>query len=138
MERRYLIGSFLPTSSPFNDPDKPTLLYCSSGNRFTPDLSFAPSSLSLSCSWKVLQDLVSDHLPMLLTVPLSLVFPNKRSQSFNFQKVLWDDFAFYFDFFTLFFCRGILVSFLCCCFLYFSDSECGQILHSFQPHQTPP
>ena len=36
-------------------------------------------------------------------------------------------------------CRGILVSFsfLCCCSLYLSGTECGQIFHSFRPHQTP-
>ena len=37
------------------------------------------------------------------------------------------------------FCRGILVSFsfLCCYSLYLSGTECGQIFHSFRPHQTP-
>ena len=40
---------------------------------------------------------------------------------------------------SLSFSRGILVSFsfLCCCFLYLSGTECGQIFHSFRPHQTP-
>ena len=28
--------------------------------------------------------------------------------------------------------------FLCCCSLYLSGTECGQIFHSFRPHQTPP
>ena len=46
----------------------------------------------------MLQDLGSDHLSILLTVPISLVFcPNEHLPSFNFQKVCWDDFAFYFD-----------------------------------------
>ena len=46
----------------------------------------------------MLQDLGSDHLPILLSIPLSLVFrPNERPSSFNFQKARWDDFAFYFD-----------------------------------------
>ena len=57
---------------PLNDPDTPTLLPRSSGSRSSPDISFAPSSLSLSCSWEVLQDLGSDHLPILLSVPPSL------------------------------------------------------------------
>ena len=40
----------------------------------------------------------SDHLPILLTVPLSLLlYPIKRLPSFNFQKACLDDFAFYFD-----------------------------------------
>ena len=46
-----------------NDPDTPTLLHRSSGSRSSPDISFAPSSLALSCSWDVLQDFGSDHLP---------------------------------------------------------------------------
>ena len=83
---------------PLNDPDAPTLLHRSSGSRSSPDISFAPSSLALSCSWEVLQDLGSDHLPILLTIPLSPVFrPNERPPSFNFQKARWDGFAYYFD-----------------------------------------
>ena len=46
----------------------------------------------------MLQDLGSDHLPILLSVPLSPIFrPNERPPSFNFQKARWDDFASYFD-----------------------------------------
>ena len=65
--RKYLTGSSPLTSSPSNDPDTPTLLH-----RSSPDISFAPSSLALSCSWEVLQNLGSDHLPILLSIPLSL------------------------------------------------------------------
>ena len=83
---------------PLNDPDTPTLLHRSSGSRSSPDISFAPSTLALSCSWEVLQDLGSDHLPILLSVPLSPVFrPNERPPSFNFQTARWDYFASYFD-----------------------------------------
>ena len=57
---------------PLNDPDTPTLLHRSSGSRSSPDISFAPSTLAFSCSWEVLQDLGSDHLPILLSIPLSL------------------------------------------------------------------
>ena len=46
----------------------------------------------------MLQDLGSDHPPILLSVPLSPVFcPNERPSSFNFQKARWDGFASYFD-----------------------------------------
>ena len=55
-----------------NDPDTPTLLHRSSGSRSSPDISIAPSTLAFSCSWEVLQDLGSDHLPILLSIPLSL------------------------------------------------------------------
>ena len=83
---------------PLNDPNTPTLLHRSSGSRSSPDDSFAPSTLAFSCSWEVLQDLGSDHLPILLSVPLPPVFrPNERLPSFNFQKARWDGFASYFD-----------------------------------------
>ena len=72
---------------PINDPDTHTLLHRSSGSRSSPDISFARSTLTFSCSWEVLQDLGSDHLPLLLSVPLSPAHrPNKRPPSFNFQK----------------------------------------------------
>ena len=83
---------------PLNDPDTPTLLHHSSGSRSSPDISFVPSTLAFSCSWEVLQDLGSDHLPILLSIRLSPVFrPNERPPSFNFQKARWDGFASYFD-----------------------------------------
>ena len=45
-----------------------------------------------------LRDLTTDHLPILLSIPLSPIFrPNKHPPSYNFQKARWDDFAFYFD-----------------------------------------
>ena len=83
---------------PVNDPDCPTLLHRSSGNRSSPDISLAPSSLALSCSWQVLQDLGSDHLPILLEVPLKPVSHlNERPSNFNFNKARWDEFSAYFD-----------------------------------------
>ena len=83
---------------PLNDPDTPALLHRSSGSRSSPDISFAPSSLARSCSWEVLQDLGSDHLPILLSIPLSPVYHlNEYPPSFNFQKARWDGFASYFD-----------------------------------------
>ena len=70
----------------------------SSGSRSSPDTFFVSSSLALSCSWKVLLDLGSDHPPIILSVPLSTVFhPNECPPSFNYQKARWDDFALYFD-----------------------------------------
>ena len=96
--RKYSTRSSLLTSSPSNDLDTPTLLHRSSGSRSSPDISFAPSTLAFSCSWEVLQDLGSDHLPTLLSIPISPVFrPNERPPSFNFQKARWDGFVSYFD-----------------------------------------
>ena len=78
-----------------NNFDIPTLLHCSSGSRSSPDISFALFSLALSCSWEVLQNLGSDHLPILLTIPLSPVFrPNELLPSLNFQKARRGDIVF--------------------------------------------
>ena len=83
---------------PLNDCDTPTLLHRSSGSRSSLDISFAPSSLALSCYWEVLQDLGSDHLPILLSIPISPAYhPNERLPSFNFLKACCDGFASYFD-----------------------------------------
>ena len=78
---------------PLNDPDIRILLHRSSH-----DISFAPSSLVLSCSWEMLQDLGSDRLIILLFVLFSPVFcPNQRPPCFNFPKARWDDFPLDFD-----------------------------------------
>ena len=46
----------------------------------------------------MLQNLCSNHLPILLTIPLSQVFrPNERLPFLNFWKARQDDFALYFD-----------------------------------------
>ena len=90
----WLISANLPL---LNGPDTPTLLHCPSRSCFSPDISFAPSSFALSCSWEILQDLGSDHLPILLSVPLSSISSKEHPLSLNFQKAHWDDFASYFD-----------------------------------------
>ena len=91
--RKYSTGSSPQTSSPSMTLTHPPF---SIAPLLTSPLP--PSSLALSCSWEVLQDLGSDHLPILLSVPHSPVFrPNERPPSFNFQKARWDGFAFYFD-----------------------------------------
>ena len=79
--RKYSTGSSPLTSSP-SMTLTPTLLH-----RSSPDIFFAPSSLALSCSWEVLQDLGSDYLPILLSISLSPVFrPNERPFSI-FRKL---------------------------------------------------
>ena len=70
-----------------NDPDTPTLLHRFSGSRSSPDISFAPSTLAFSCSWEVLQDLGSYHLPILLSVSLSPIAPTSVPLSSIFRKL---------------------------------------------------
>ena len=85
--RKYLTGLFPMTSSPLMTLTHPPPLHRSSGSRSSPDISFAPSSLALSCTWEMLQDLGSDHLSILLSVPLFPAYrPNERPPSFNLQK----------------------------------------------------
>ena len=70
-----------------NDPDIPTLLYRSSGSCSSPEISFVPFLFALSCFWEVLQDLGSDHLTILLPVPLSPIFcPNKSPPFLQLSK----------------------------------------------------
>ena len=113
--KKYSTGSSPVTSSLLlHDPDTPTPLHCSSVSRSSPDISFAPSSVALSCFWEVLQDLGSDHLPILLSIPLSGLSPQQASPFSQLSEsslgwlclLLW---------LPLSCCRGILVSFLCCC-----------------------
>ena len=93
--RKYSTGSSLLTSSP-----SMTLTYLPFyivPLAVTPPLTspLLPFLSALSCSWEVLQNLDSDHLPILLSVPFSPVFrPNERPPSFNFQKARWDDICF--------------------------------------------
>ena len=96
--RKYLTSLSLLTSFPSMTLTYPLFYIAPLAVAPTPDISFAPSSHALSCSWEMLQDLVSDHLLILLTIPLSSVFhSNERPPSFNFRKARWDDFASYFD-----------------------------------------
>ena len=82
MERKHSIGS-----SPLTFSHSMTLTYL---HFFIAPLAVAPPlislfSLTLSCSWKVLQNLGCDHLPILLTVPFSPTFrPNERLTFFEF------------------------------------------------------
>ena len=80
----------------------------------------------------MLQDLGSDQLPILLSIPLSPVFrPNERPPSFNFQKARWDYFASYFisHYPSAEKCSSLSLS--SATSLFFSGTECGQIFHSF-------
>ena len=116
---------------PLNDPDTLTLLHRSTGSRSSPDISFAPSTLALSCSWEVLQDLGSVHLLILLSVPLSPVFrPNKRPPS-TFRKLAEMTLPPTLTPTVLLQRNLVSFSFLCCCSLYLFGTECGQIFHSF-------
>ena len=82
---------------PLDNPDIPTLPLRFSGSRYSPDIFFASSFLAISCSWEVFQDLGSDHLPILLTIPLSCYSaPANVTLTSIFRKLV--GMTFYFDF----------------------------------------
>ena len=132
-------GSSLLTSSPLNDPDTPTLLHHSCSSCFSPNISFAPASLAFSCSWEVLQDLGSDHLPIFLSVSLYLrsFTPTSVPLLSTFRKLSRMTLPSTLIPTVLLQRHTHLFLFFCCCSFYHSGTECGQISHSFRPHQTP-
>ena len=133
MGRKYSIGSSLTSLSM-------TLTYLLfSIAPLAVALFLASPLLPLSCFQEVPQDLGSDHLPILLAIPLYPVFhPNERTPFLQFLESVLGWLCFLLQL-LLSFSRGILISlsFLCCYSLHFSDIECSQIIHSFQLHQTP-
>ena len=68
VRRKYSTGSSLLISLSMTLTCLPFCI----GSRSSPDICFAPSCLALFCSWEVLQDLGSDHLPIVPSVSLSL------------------------------------------------------------------
>ena len=86
----YLTGSSLLTS--FSSMTLTYLLFYIAPLAVAPppDNSFALFSLTLSCSWEVLQDLGSDHLPIFLSVLFSSVFvPMSVPHLSIFRKSAW-------------------------------------------------
>ena len=123
-------SDFLPP----NDPDTPTPLHRSSSSRSSPDISFAPSSLAPgSCfsTW-----VLTIYLFFYPSLSLRPIAPTSIPLPSIFRKLAGMALPHTLTFTVL---RGILVSFffLCCCSFYLSGTECGQICHSFRPHQTP-
>ena len=90
VKRKYLIGQSPLTFSP--SMTLTYILFSIAALAVAPPLTSPlffdlALSIALSCSREVLQNLGSDRLPILLTVPLSSVFcPNERLPFLNFQK----------------------------------------------------
>ena len=96
-----------------------------------PSTSLLLSSL-FSCSWKVLQDLGSDHLPIFLFIPLSLqsFAPTSFSLPWTFRKLA----GMTLTLIVLLLKNTRLFLLLLSLPL---GTECGQMFHSFRSHQTP-
>ena len=83
---------------PLNDSQTPTLLHRPTGSRTSPDLSIVPASISSRCTWGVLPDLGSDHLPIHICVPIAPVINSiSRPPSFNYGKARWADYQSYLE-----------------------------------------
>ena len=83
---------------PLNNPEHHTLLYRATDNRSSPDLSLVPAQISSKCTWQIVPDLGSDHLPISITIPTSpLINSIHRPPSFNNNKARWYDYLTYID-----------------------------------------
>ena len=138
--RMHLIESSPMTSFLSMTLTRLTLLHRFLGSCFLFDISFSPSSFVLSCSCEMLQDLSSNHLPILFTVALSPVFrPMHDPLSLIFRKLVGKTLLFTLILtvflqmnIPLFLFPLLLISL----FLTFG-TKCGQIIHIFRKCQTP-
>jgi len=74
-----------PTRKPFNIHTQPT----------SPDISFATPDITLRSSWNTLQELSSDHIPILITYRLHapLNTHKQRHTYTNYKKAQWNEFT---------------------------------------------
>ena len=85
--RKYSTGSFSLTSSPSMILTHPPFSIALLAVALPLTSPLLPPLVPFPALAEVLQNLGSDHLPILLSIPLSSVFrPNQRPPSFNFQK----------------------------------------------------
>ena len=81
-----------------NNPEHHTLLHRATGNRSSPDLFLVSSRIASNCTWQILSDLGSDHLPISIIIPTSpLINSIHRPPSFNYNKDRWDNYLTYID-----------------------------------------
>ena len=108
-----------------NDFDIPTLFHHSSSSRSYPDISFASFSLVYLAPGRCFRTCVLITTNSTNRPSLSGLSPQRTSPFFEFLESSSRWLCFLLSL-SLSFCRGILVSFsfLCCCSLYFSDTEC--------------
>ena len=74
-----------------NDPSLPTRLpFTTSSLPSSPDISFSSPSAGLGARWAVHHELSSDHLPIVVEVPISTPIPPNPPRSFlNIRKANW-------------------------------------------------
>ena len=75
--------------------DVPTRIPFTTGSRSTsPDVAFASPDISLRCDWRVINELSSDHMPVIISLELSTPIQAKPKHTFlNYRKADWASFA---------------------------------------------
>ena len=74
--------------------DVPTRIPFTTGSRSTsPDVAFASPDISLGCDWRVINELSSDHMPVIISLELSTPIQAKHT-FLNYRKADWASFAF--------------------------------------------
>ena len=73
-----------------DDKSKPTLFHRPSGKTFRPDHTMISADLSEHCQVEVLEDMGSDHLPILITIQTKKGTHTKREPRWNYSKADWD------------------------------------------------
>ena len=76
-----------------DDKTTPTLFHRPSGKTYRPDHTMVSADISAQCCMEVLEDLGSDHLPILINIPTRKGENAKRREPrWNYSKADWDVF----------------------------------------------
>ena len=73
-----------------NENSAPTLLHRRHGTLHRPDLTLVSADLENHCSEEVLEDIASDHRPILTKIKILKQTHKKRRTRWNFKKANWD------------------------------------------------
>ena len=74
-----------------DNDSKPTLFHRPSGASKKPDHTLISADIRDQCHWEILEDLGSDHLPILISIKIEKEkHPSNRSTRWNYPKADWD------------------------------------------------
>jgi hypothetical protein len=76
-----------------NSESEPTLLHRASGTTSRPDLTMVSADISDRCKCTVLEDIGSDHKPILITIQAHKITKPKQKTLWNFLKANWTAYA---------------------------------------------
>ena len=70
----------------------PTLLHRASGSTFRPDLTIVSADLQNDCKLRILDDIGSDHRPILLQISQTRNHQPQKTPRWNYRKADWEKF----------------------------------------------